>query len=301
MAEIILIMLSVTIMSRYRKANEKGGGKYVLAIWLTWLASIIIGGVVGTSTGSQGGIYAVVIIGYVICFVIAANGMRSGKQYQENYEASRRREEDKRQEARMEKEIQARVNAAVASALAKERAATASLIPETAPAPVPAYTPPIPEAKPVPAPDAPPPPSYVPAHAAPAPVAVTSAAPATSKTSDTFYVFAAQGPAFGSGFTGDIAMEKAQKLKADYAPARSMDLRLIRPNEWSSPVSASSSGGIISASFSLDDHRSEIERYLQKLGVPSQKIQRGLQESKEHSLQLMNPMSGLFVMGVPIQ
>lgn len=292
MAEIILIVLSVTIMGRYRKAGEKGGGKYVLGIWLTWLGTIFIGAMVASSSRSPVGMYVVILIGYVICFIVAANGMRSGRQYQENVEAARRREEEKRQEQRMEKEVQARVDAAVAAALAKQQQAVPQAAPETPY--VPAHAAPAAQAVPE-TPYAPPAQPIAPSYTAP--VAQPVAIP---KTGGTFYVFAAQGPAFGSGFTGDMAMEKAEKLKADYAPAGDMNLVLIRPGEWPASISSSSSSGIISASFSIDDHRSEIERYLLRVGVPSEKIQQGLKLSKEHSLQLMNPMSGLFVMGIPI-
>lgn len=288
MAEIGLIALSAVIMSRYRRAGEQGGGRYVWGIWLTWLAAVIVASVAGVQTGSEGAIYGLILVGYVICFVIAANGMRSGRQYLDNYEAMKQREREKEQEKQIERQVQTRVDAAVAAALAQYQRRQAASESSSADAPAPAA---ISDA-------------HTETQSLAEPAAFDTPVPAQSMTASTpegkFYVFAAQGPAFGAGFTGDVAMEKAMKLKADYPLARTMDLVLVRPGEWSAPISASSAGSIISASFSLDDHRGDIEKHLLQLGVPSGKIEEGLRESKVYSLQLMNPMSGLFVMGIPI-
>lgn len=116
-----------------------------------------------------------------------------------------------------------------------------------------------------------------------------------------FYVFAVQGPAFGMADGGDIITEKAQKLKDEYEPAKDMELKIIRPNMWSAKLQNNSTGGMISVSYNFDQFRGEIRKYLSnKENVKEDIIENGIRISGEQSLQLTNPMSGLYVMGIPI-
>lgn len=117
---------------------------------------------------------------------------------------------------------------------------------------------------------------------------------------DAFYVFAVQGPAFGAPGGGDIVMEKAQKLKDDYEPAKAMELKIIRPNMWNARIQNNSSGGIISVSYNFGAFKDEIRKYLMKENIPSGAIEDGIKLCDDNSLQLSNPMSGVFVMGIPI-
>lgn len=116
---------------------------------------------------------------------------------------------------------------------------------------------------------------------------------------DLFYVFAVQGPAFGSP-SGDIVLEKANKLKAGFSNAENMELRLVRPSMWNARMNSSSTGGVVSVSYSMDSFKSEIRGYLKKEGYDDDEIEAGIIISDENSLQLSNPMSGVFVMGIPI-
>ena len=95
-------------------------------------------------------------------------------------------------------------------------------------------------------------------------------------------------------------MEKAQKLKSDYSPARNMELRVVRPHMWGGRVQDNSSAGIISVSYNFGEFKSEIGKYLKNEGIAEDIVENGLRLCDENSLQLTNPMSGLFVMGVPI-
>lgn len=115
-----------------------------------------------------------------------------------------------------------------------------------------------------------------------------------------FYVFAVQGPAFGSAPGGDIVLEKAQKLMGEFEPAKEMELKLVRPSMWSARVQTGGGSGMVSVSYSMDGFTNEIHEYLKKEGVPDELIHKGIALSEEHSLQLSNPMSGVFVMGIPI-
>jgi uncharacterized membrane protein len=114
MAEVILIYMCVKIGSLYRKTGEHGAGKYIWGVWLTWLAGIIIAGIIGASGGGMGGLFFVLLL-YIVLFSIAASGIRSGKQYTEAYAAMQKREDEKRMQEMTAK--------AVADALAKEHAA----------------------------------------------------------------------------------------------------------------------------------------------------------------------------------
>ncbi len=120
------------------------------------------------------------------------------------------------------------------------------------------------------------------------------------KKNGTFYVFAAQGVAFGQA-SGDVVAEKAEALRADYAPAKEMDFKLVRPYDWGGRVNSSNSAGVISSSFSLSDCKDEVRKYLEKDGVAAAAIDAGIKESEGNSLQLMNPFSGVYVIGVPIR
>lgn len=120
------------------------------------------------------------------------------------------------------------------------------------------------------------------------------------KKKDVFYVFAVQGPAFGMAGGSDIILEKAQTLKNGYEPAKDMDLKIIRPNQWNSNIQSSNSGGVISVSYNLEAFKDRIRTYLLKEGIPDGTIERGIKLCEENSLLLSNPMSGVFVMGTPL-
>lgn len=116
---------------------------------------------------------------------------------------------------------------------------------------------------------------------------------------DLFYVFAVQGPAFGMA-SGDMVLEKASKLKNDFEPAKDMELKLVRPSMWNAHVQSSSTSGMVSVSYSMDGFKAEIRSYLKKESIQEEQIEKGIALSEENSLQLSNPMSGVFVMGIPI-
>lgn len=115
-----------------------------------------------------------------------------------------------------------------------------------------------------------------------------------------FYVFAVQGPAFGMAPGEDIILEKALKLQEEYEPAKNMQLKLIRPAMWNARVQSSSASGMISVSYSMDSFSNEIRSYLKQENIPDELIAKGIALSDENSLRLSNPMSGVFVMGIPI-
>ena len=119
---------------------------------------------------------------------------------------------------------------------------------------------------------------------------------------DTFYVFAAQGAAFGnvSGDIGTIIMEKAEKLRDGYEPAKNMELSVIRPEAWGGKINVSAQNGVISSSFNLANHKQAIRNYLEKAGIDSSLIDAGIAISEKESLILTNPFSGVTVMGIPI-
>lgn len=130
--------------------------------------------------------------------------------------------------------------------------------------------------------------------------AVNTAPQANEAQGNQFYVFALQGPAFGNMPAGDIVLEKARVLYDGYEPAKDMQLKLIRPSMWSARVKSSGSYGVVSVSFSISDYTDDIRSYLLREGIPGELIEKGLELSNESSLQLSNPMSGVFVMGIPI-
>ena len=119
---------------------------------------------------------------------------------------------------------------------------------------------------------------------------------------DTFYVFAAKGAAFGNvtGDIGAVIMEKAEKLRDGYEPAKNMELSVIDPQEWGGMIKVSNQNGVISSSISLADHKESIRSYLEKAGVESSLIDAGIAESEKESLILSNPFSGVTVIGIPI-
>ena len=119
------------------------------------------------------------------------------------------------------------------------------------------------------------------------------------KKQGTFYVFAAQGPAFGQP-EGDMVAEKAENLRGEYAPAENMEFKLVRPYAWEGRVKSSSGAGIISSSFSLSDAKDAIRKYLKAAGESDAAIEKGIAVSAEKSLQLTNPFSGVYVIGVPV-
>lgn len=127
----------------------------------------------------------------------------------------------------------------------------------------------------------------------------TEAAQTTAPLIGTFYVFAVQGPAFGM-VSGDIVLEKAQKLHNDYESAKNMPMKLIRPGMWNARAQGSSSSGVISVSYSINSFKNEIKDYLKRENIPDVIIDKGIAISDESSLQLTNPMSGVFVIGIPI-
>lgn len=119
---------------------------------------------------------------------------------------------------------------------------------------------------------------------------------------DTFYVFAAKGAAFGNvtGDIGAVIMEKAEKLRDGYEPAKNMELSVIDPQEWGGMIKVSNQNGVISSSISLADHKESIRSYLEKAGVESSLIDAGIAETEKESLILSNPFSGVTVIGIPI-
>ena len=121
----------------------------------------------------------------------------------------------------------------------------------------------------------------------------------TSPQKDLFYVFAVQGPVFGVA-RGDMVLEKAITLKNGFEPAKDMELKLVRPSMWCARVQSSSTSGMVSVSYSMDGFKAEIRSYLKKESIPDEQIEKGIAISEENSLQLSNPMSGVFVMGIPI-
>lgn len=138
------------------------------------------------------------------------------------------------------------------------------------------------------------------AAAVPAAAPIAPAVPAAAREQkDVFYVFAVQGPAFGVT-DADLVPEKALALKNSYAPAQDMELKLVRPSMWDARVHSSSAAGMISVSYALEDFASEIRRYLKKENIADPLVEKGLALADENSLQLTNPMSGIFVMGIPI-
>lgn len=124
--------------------------------------------------------------------------------------------------------------------------------------------------------------------------------PKVKKQSNLFYAFAVQGPAFGMAGGGDIVKEKAQKLREDYGPAKDMELKIVRPGMWNASVQNNSTGGVISVSYSFNAFKDEIRKYLLKENIPAGAIENGIKLCDDNSPQLSNPMSGVFVMGIPI-
>lgn len=109
MLEAILITLNCVTISRYRKAGESGGWKYLLYTFLCWVAMFLLLMVVGNM--GMGVFAFVMIIGYVGCYAIAISGMRSGSAYvasAEAYKAAReeehRAEREKKEDARRKAE-----------------------------------------------------------------------------------------------------------------------------------------------------------------------------------------------------
>lgn len=136
--------------------------------------------------------------------------------------------------------------------------------------------------------------------AAQAPVAAYQTYPPKEEPKNLFYVFAVQGPALGMAPLGDIVLEKANKLKDNYEPAKDMQLALVRPNMWNARVQSSNTSGMVSVSYDMNMFKGELRSYLKKHNIPDEIIEKGIALSDEHSLQLSNPMSGVFVMGIPI-
>lgn len=119
---------------------------------------------------------------------------------------------------------------------------------------------------------------------------------------DTFYVFAAKGAAFGN-MAGDIEaviLEKAEKLRDGYEPAKNMELSVIRPDAWGGRIEVSNQNGVISSSINFADHKQSIRNYLEKTGADSSLIEAGIAESEKESLILSNPFSGVTVIGIPV-
>lgn len=115
-----------------------------------------------------------------------------------------------------------------------------------------------------------------------------------------FYVFAVRGPSLGAAGGGDIVLEKATALKNGCAPARGLGMRLVRPSMWDARVKAVGGGGVTAVSYSMDGFADDIRRYLRDDGFPDARIDAALALSASEGLQLSNPYSGVFVMGVPL-
>ena len=133
---------------------------------------------------------------------------------------------------------------------------------------------------------------YVPAPA----VTAVNAAPGKSGT---FYVFAAQGVAFGNP-SGDMVQEKAETLANGYAPAKDMKLVIVRPDSWGGRVQSSSGGGVITSSINFADFKDAMRSWLRRNGVPDDAAEEGLRVSDSERLMLTNPFSGVTVIGVPV-
>ena len=115
-----------------------------------------------------------------------------------------------------------------------------------------------------------------------------------------FYVFAARGPAFGDP-QEDLIQEKAETLqKGRWPAARSMELRVVRPEEWGGQPRVSAGDGVVSCSLSFSDFEKEIRRYLSEHGVGKRAIDDGLDVFHKQGLTITNPFSGVTVMGVPV-
>ena len=86
MIEILLIVFSLIISSRFKQAGQKGAKKYILGIWMTYLGALVLAGMIGGIAESVGGdsamlgaIYPILIIGYIIEIVVACKGMSHSK------------------------------------------------------------------------------------------------------------------------------------------------------------------------------------------------------------------------------
>ncbi|MCL1807581.1 MAG: hypothetical protein FWG31_07760 [Oscillospiraceae bacterium] len=104
--EILLIVLCIIASGRFRRAGEKGAGKYIGGIWGTWGGSILLASMIGSATGSIGAIYAVVFICYAVEIGIAVSMMKAGQGYLDYRETQKLIEEKKAQDSR-EKKLEA--------------------------------------------------------------------------------------------------------------------------------------------------------------------------------------------------
>jgi len=125
MAEVGLIIMSVTITRRYNEACVPGGGRYVAGIWLTYAFGFVISMIIAAQ-GNMGGVM-LMVLAYGICYIVAGCGMSSSKKVleaatqertrREWLENEKRREEIKKEQDR---EVQKKIDAAVQAALEKQ-------------------------------------------------------------------------------------------------------------------------------------------------------------------------------------
>ena len=105
----------------------------------------------------------------------------------------------------------------------------------------------------------------------------------------TFYVFGLQGPGFG-------------QAQGEYGPAADMELKLIRPSQWSGRLNVSTPmNGLIQTTIAIEDHLPAIRTYLSKNGVKAEAIDKAIAIAKDEQLILNNPFSGVVVIGIPVE
>lgn len=79
-----------------------------------------------------------------------------------------------------------------------------------------------------------------------------------------------------------------------------MDIKTIRPDQWEANIQSLNIGEVMSVSYNFDIFKDGVRAYLLKEGIPGGTIERGIRLCEENSIQLSNPMIGMFVMGIPL-
>ena len=84
--EILLIVFSVNISSKFKQAGQPGAKKYILGIWMTYLGAFILAVALGIVVAMASGedamiavIFITLICGYIAEIIIAVRGMSHGK------------------------------------------------------------------------------------------------------------------------------------------------------------------------------------------------------------------------------
>jgi hypothetical protein len=121
-----------------------------------------------------------------------------------------------------------------------------------------------------------------------------------SETKSIFYVFAVQGPSFGQPASDGIIREKALKLREIYESGSDMKLEIIKPDMWDARLKTTGGSGFTQVSYNIEDFTKQIYKYLSSHRVSEGLIDKGIGLSRQHQLQLSNPMSGLYVIGIPV-